>query len=31
LLNNLGFLISSSKTVPPTSVATCLGIVFNIQ
>jgi hypothetical protein len=31
LLNNLGFLISSSKTVPPTSVATCLGIVFNIR
>jgi hypothetical protein len=31
LLNKLGFLISSSKTVPPTSVATCLGIVFNIR
>jgi hypothetical protein len=31
LLNNLGFLISSSKTVLPTSVATCLGIVFNIR
>jgi hypothetical protein len=31
LLKNLSFLISSSKTVPPTSVATCLGIVFNIQ
>jgi hypothetical protein len=31
LLNKLGFLILSSKTVPPTSVATCLGIVFNIR
>jgi hypothetical protein len=31
LLNNLGFLISSSKTVPRTSVSTCLGIVFNIR
>jgi hypothetical protein len=31
LLTNLGFLINHSKTVPPTSVATCLGIVFNIQ
>jgi hypothetical protein len=31
LFNKLGFLISSSKTIPPTSVATCLGIVFNIQ
>jgi hypothetical protein len=31
LLKNLGFLISNSKTVPPTSVATCLGIVFHIR
>jgi hypothetical protein len=31
LFNKLDFLISSSKTIPPTSVATCLGIVFNIQ
>jgi hypothetical protein len=31
LLNNLGFVISGSKTVAPTHVATCLGIVFNIS
>jgi hypothetical protein len=34
LLNNLGFIINSSKTlrhVAPTSVATCLGIVFHID
>jgi hypothetical protein len=31
LLNNLGFIISNSKTVPPTSVATCLHIVFHIR
>jgi hypothetical protein len=30
LLNKLGFVISDSKTVAPTYVATCLGIVFNI-
>jgi hypothetical protein len=30
LLNNLGFLVAV-KTVPPTHVATCLGIVFNIS
>jgi hypothetical protein len=31
LLNNLGFVISDSKTVAPTYVATCLGINFNIR
>jgi hypothetical protein len=31
LLNNSGLIISPSKTVPPTSVATCLGIVLHIQ
>jgi hypothetical protein len=31
LLNNLGLIVSPSKTVSPTSVATCLGIVFHIQ
>jgi hypothetical protein len=31
LLHKLGFVISNSKTVAPTSVATCLGITFNIQ
>jgi hypothetical protein len=30
LLNKLGFNINHSKTVPPTSVAVCLGISFNI-
>jgi hypothetical protein len=30
LLNQLGFVISDSKTVAPTYVSTCLGIVFNI-
>jgi hypothetical protein len=30
LLNSLGFVLSSSKTVAPTYVATCLGIVFHI-
>jgi hypothetical protein len=31
LLNKLGFYINNSETVPPTSVATCLGIVFNLD
>jgi hypothetical protein len=31
LVNTLGFVISNSKTVAPTYVATCLGISFNIQ
>jgi hypothetical protein len=31
LLNSLGFVISNSKTVAPTYVATCLGITFNIN
>jgi hypothetical protein len=31
LLNSLGFVLSSSKTVAPTYVATCLGIVFHIS
>jgi hypothetical protein len=31
LLNKLGFVISNSKTVAPTYIATCLGINFNIQ
>jgi hypothetical protein len=31
LLNKLGFVISASKTVAPTHVATCLGLVFNIS
>jgi hypothetical protein len=30
LLNSLGFVLSSSKTVASTFVATCLGIVFHI-
>jgi hypothetical protein len=30
LLNKLGFVISNSKTVAPTYVATCLGLNFNI-
>jgi hypothetical protein len=30
LLNQLGFVISDSKTVAPTYISTCLGIVFNI-
>jgi hypothetical protein len=31
LLNKLGLNLSSSKTVPPTYLATCLGINFNIR
>jgi hypothetical protein len=31
LLKNLGFVISDSKTVAPTYITTCLGIVFNIS
>jgi hypothetical protein len=31
LFNKLGFVISGSKTVAPTHVATCLGLVFNIS
>jgi hypothetical protein len=31
LLKQLGLVISDSKTVAPTYVATCLGIVFNIS
>jgi hypothetical protein len=31
LLTNLGLNLSSSKTVPPTKLATCLGINFNIR
>jgi hypothetical protein len=31
LLNSLGFVLSNSKTVAPTYVATCLGIVFHIS
>jgi hypothetical protein len=31
LLNTLGFVISNSKTVAPTYVATSLGLYFNIQ
>jgi hypothetical protein len=31
LLNTLGFVISDSKTVAPTYVATCLSINFNIR
>jgi hypothetical protein len=31
LLNILGFVISGSKTVAPTHVATCLGLVFNVS
>jgi hypothetical protein len=30
-LSSLGFHLISSKTVAPTSVATCLGITFDIQ
>jgi hypothetical protein len=30
-LNSLGFVLNNSKTVPPTSVAVCLGITFNIK
>jgi hypothetical protein len=30
-LNSLGFVLNNSKTVPPTSVAVCLVITFNIQ
>jgi UDP-N-acetylmuramyl pentapeptide phosphotransferase/UDP-N-acetylglucosamine-1-phosphate transferase len=30
-LNSLGFVLNNSKTVPPTSVAVCLDITFNIQ
>jgi hypothetical protein len=30
-LLNLGFQLNNSKTIPPTSVAVCLGISFNIQ
>jgi hypothetical protein len=26
----LGFILTNSKTIPPTSVAVCLGITFNI-
>jgi hypothetical protein len=31
LLKSLGFSLSNSKTVAPTFVSTCLGIVFNIS
>jgi hypothetical protein len=31
LFNKLGFIINNSKTLHPTSVATCLGIVFHIK
>jgi hypothetical protein len=31
LLNNLGFHISHTKTVPPTANPVCLGINFNIS
>jgi hypothetical protein len=31
LLSSLGFVLSNSKTVAPTYVATCLGIVFHIS
>jgi hypothetical protein len=31
LLKNLGFVISDSKTVAPTYISTCLGIIFNIS
>jgi hypothetical protein len=30
-LNNLGFQLNNSKTIPPTSMAICLGISFNIE
>jgi hypothetical protein len=30
-LTNLGFQINKSKTIPPTLVAICLGISFNIE
>jgi hypothetical protein len=30
-LCNLGFQLNNYKTIPPTSVAICLGISFNIQ
>jgi hypothetical protein len=30
-LTKLGFTLSNSKTISPTSVAICLGISFNIQ
>jgi hypothetical protein len=31
VLHSLGFILNNSKTVPPTSVAVCLGITFNIK
>jgi hypothetical protein len=31
VLHSLGFILNNSKTVPPTSVAVCLGINLNIQ
>jgi hypothetical protein len=31
VLHSLGFILNNSKTVPPTSVAVCLGINFNIK
>jgi hypothetical protein len=31
VLNSLGFILNNSKTIPPTSVAVCLGITFNIK
>jgi hypothetical protein len=30
-LHNLGFQLNNSKTIPPTSVAICLGISFDIE
>jgi hypothetical protein len=30
-LTNFGFQLNNSKTIPPTSVAICLGITFDIQ
>jgi hypothetical protein len=31
VLHSLGFILNNSITVPPTSVAVCLGITFNIK
>jgi hypothetical protein len=31
ILHSLGFILNNSKTVPPTSVAVCLGITFNFK
>jgi hypothetical protein len=31
VLHSLGFILNNSKTIPPTMVAVCLGINFNIQ